>query len=86
MVAGMPPELAEHPFLGVRNAGKWVNLQQYELFIRNSIGQSVSKPRSVTAAAMPALRILLIRSIFGRTSQLKPVKIEPNAEVGLPTI
>jgi hypothetical protein len=49
MVAGMPPELTEHPFLGVRNAGKWVNLQQYELFIRNSIGQSVSKPRSVTA-------------------------------------
>ena len=41
---GMPSELVEHPFLSLKNAGKWVNLQQYELFLRNSIGQSVSKP------------------------------------------
>lgn len=41
---GMPSELVEHPFLSLKNGGKWVNLQQYELFLRNSIGQSVSKP------------------------------------------
>jgi hypothetical protein len=41
----MPSELVEHPFLSLKNAGKWVNLQQYELFLCNSIGQSVSKPR-----------------------------------------
>jgi hypothetical protein len=42
---GMPTELVEHPYLGLKNTGKWVNLLQYELFLRNSIGQSVSKPR-----------------------------------------
>ncbi|KAF8230499.1 hypothetical protein L208DRAFT_1400467 [Tricholoma matsutake] len=62
---GMPSELVEHPFLSLKNAGKWVNLQQYELFLCNSIGQSVSKPIRTSP----------------RKSQLKPViKIEPNAE------
>ncbi|KAF8224795.1 hypothetical protein L208DRAFT_1409576 [Tricholoma matsutake] len=62
---GMPSELVEYPFLSLKNAGKWVNLQQYELFLCNSIGQSVSKPIQTSP----------------RKSQLKPViKIEPNAE------
>ncbi|KAF8224770.1 hypothetical protein L208DRAFT_1409534 [Tricholoma matsutake] len=62
---GMPSELVEHSFLSLKNAGKWVNLQQYELFLHNSIGQSVSKPIQTSP----------------RKSQLKPViKIEPNAE------
>jgi hypothetical protein len=43
----MPSELVVHPYLSAKNAGKWVNLQQYELFLRNSIGESVSKPRRV---------------------------------------
>jgi hypothetical protein len=42
---GMPTELVEHPFLGLKNTGKWVNLLQYKLFLRNSIGQSVNRPR-----------------------------------------
>jgi hypothetical protein len=32
----MPSELVVHPYLSAKNAGKWVNLQQYELFLRNS--------------------------------------------------
>ncbi|KAF8229929.1 hypothetical protein L208DRAFT_1401360 [Tricholoma matsutake] len=55
---GMPSELVEHPFLSLKNAGKWVNLQQYELFLHNSIGQSVSKPMTSRKSQLkPVIKI-----------------------------
>ena len=39
-ITGMPEEIAQHSFFSAQNRYSWVNVNRYELYIRELIGQS----------------------------------------------
>ncbi|KAF8229097.1 hypothetical protein L208DRAFT_1379058 [Tricholoma matsutake] len=40
LAIGMPEEIAQHSFFSAQNKYSWVNVNQYELYIQELIGQS----------------------------------------------